>query len=95
MKTLADLLNKYDEITKEAEKERALWYLLKANEKFIERIFDEDKSLQNFHKAFRQRDITADGYTDMAIWVLLDEATLFWNLLESIQMDSTDSLNVE
>lgn len=33
---------------------------------------------ENFHKAFRQMDITDDGNVDMQIWKLLHESDIFW-----------------
>ena len=38
-----------------------------------------------FHKAFRQIDITDDGYTDSAIWNLLSGSILFWRLLNEFK----------
>ena len=81
--TTVELLEKYDKITKEADKERALWLLLKANEKRIKGLIEEDPTGYWFHKAFRQVDVTESGYMDMAIWTLLSEATLFWEMLEA------------
>ncbi len=80
--TTKELLEKYDKITKEADKERALWNLLKANEKHIEGLIEEDPTGYWFHKAHRQVDVTDSGYMDMAIWILLSEASLFWKMLE-------------
>jgi hypothetical protein len=80
--TTTELLEKYDKITKEFDKERALWNLLKANEKHITGLIEEDPTGYWFHKAFRQTDVTDNGYTDMAIWILLSEASLFWGMLE-------------
>jgi hypothetical protein len=59
-----------------------LWNLLKANEKHITGLIEEDPTGYWFHKAFRQTDVTDNGYTDMAIWILLSEASLFWRMLE-------------
>lgn len=80
--TTEKLLKKYDKITKEDDKERALFYLLKANEKHIEGLIEEDPTGFWFHKAFRQTDVTDNTYTDLAIWHLLSKARLFWELLE-------------
>ena len=38
-----------------------------------------------FHKAFRQTDVTDEGYIDIAIWSLLNDSTLFWRLFERVQ----------
>lgn len=80
--TTKELLEKYDKITKEANKERALWNLLKANEKHIEGLIEKDQTGHWFHKAHRQIDVTGSGYMDMAIWHLLTDASLFWKMLE-------------
>lgn len=80
--TTTELLSKYDKITKDAGKERALWNLLKANEKNISGLIEQDATGYSFHKSFRQLDICDSGHTDMAIWELLSEATLFWEMLE-------------
>jgi hypothetical protein len=80
--TTKELLEKYDKITTKANKERALWNLLKANEKHIEGLIEQDATGAWFHKAHRTADVTDSGYMDMAIWILLDEATLFWEMLE-------------
>ena len=82
--TTKQLLDNYDAVTKKSDKERALWNLLKANEKHITGLIEEDPTGNWFHKAFRQVDVTDNGYTDMAIWILLSEATLFWDMLEKI-----------
>ena len=55
--TTKELLEKYDKVTKEADKERALWNLLKANEKHIEGLIEEDATGYWFHKAHRQIDV--------------------------------------
>lgn len=80
--TTEELLEKYDKVTKEADKERALWNLLKANEKHIQGLIENDSTGYWFHKAFRQIDVCETGYMDMAIWNLLYDATLFWEMLE-------------
>ena len=79
--TTTELLEKYDKITKEANKERALWNLLKANEKHITGLIEEDSTGYWLHKAHRQIDVCESVYMDMAIWILLSEASLFWEML--------------
>jgi hypothetical protein len=87
--TTTELLEKYDKVSKEAydncikgaTKERALWNLLKANEKHIQGLIEEDETGYWFHKAFRQVDICESPEMDMAIWQLLSVATLFWEML--------------
>ena len=59
--------------------DRALWHLLKQWESKLPELDDY------FHKAFRQVDVTDDGHTDMAIWNLLSDSTLFWRLFERVQ----------
>ncbi len=79
--TTIELLEKYDEITRANEKERALWNLLKANEKYITGLIEEDPTGFWFHKAHRQVDVCDSGYMDMAIWLSLQDAPLFWKML--------------
>lgn len=79
--TTEKLLEKYDTATRNAGSERALWNLLKANEKHIEGLIEADPTGHSFHKSFRQVDITGSAHVDMAIWLLLSEATLFWDVL--------------
>lgn len=80
--TTEKLLEEYDKVTKLHNKERALWNLLKANEKEITGIIENSPTY--FHTAFRQGDICANGCMDMAICILLDEAELFWELLDKL-----------
>ena len=79
--TTQEMLKEYYELTQDDEVERALWNLLKANEEQIKGLIEEDSTGFYFHKAFRQQDITESGFTDMAIWLLLQEAPIFWNML--------------
>ena len=79
--TTQEMLKEYYELTQDDDVERALWNLLKANEEQIEGLIEEDSTGFYFHKAFRQQDITESGFTDMAIWLLLQEAPIFWNML--------------
>ena len=81
--TTQEMLKEYYELIKnqDDEVERALWNLLKANEEQIKGLIEEDSTGFYFHKAFRQQDITESGFTDMAIWLLLQEAPIFWNML--------------
>lgn len=80
--TTAELLERYGVLTKEQDKERALWNLLKANEKHITGLIEQDPTGHWFHKAHRQIDVCDSGYMDMAIWILLYEAELFWVMHE-------------
>jgi superfamily I DNA and/or RNA helicase len=77
-----ELLDKYNDITALLGKERALYNLLKANESRIYRYINEDETCKWFHKALRQVDVTECSYVDMAIYYLLNEAQIFWNLIE-------------
>lgn len=79
-------MKEYDKATSSANKERALWNLLKSQEVVVKEYFETD--INYFHKAFRQVDVTASGYLDTAIWELLDEATIFWEVLESLNNTS-------
>lgn len=84
-----ELIEKYDVITDEDANnnyfslERVLWNLLKANETEIikHQLLEEDETGYWFHKAFRQIDVTGNANTDMAIWLLLRKAPLFWKLV--------------
>lgn len=78
----------YDNLTKERNKERALWNALMAEWTKVQPLFDED--IDYFHKAFRQMDVTKTGYMDMVIWILLDEAELFWELIEKHNIEVPD-----
>lgn len=86
MKT-EELLKVFDEASKEANKERALYNLLKANEKDITGIVEQDPIY--FMKAFRQTDVCVNGYMDMAIWILLDEAKLFWEVFDKLEQNES------
>jgi len=61
--------------------ERALYRLLVAHEKEITGLIEEDETGLYFHKSFRQIDVTNSGHIDMAIWLLLQQAPIFWNIL--------------
>jgi hypothetical protein len=58
--------------------ERALWHLL---ERWKEKLppLNED-----FHKTFRQTDVTDNEHIDMAIWHLLQESTWFWEIFDKV-----------
>ena len=84
-----ELLDKYNEITTLLGKERALYNLLKANEGKISRFIEEDETCKWLHKALRQVDVTECSYTDMAIYCLLNEAEIFWKLIEGEYKDLT------
>ena len=83
--TTKELLEEYDNITKESNSERVLWNLLKANEKDIESLIEYDNTGYYFHKALRQIDVCKNEYIDMSIWLLLNDAPLFWGLINSKQ----------
>lgn len=87
-----ELLDKYDRLTKLQKRERALWNLLKANEKHIEELIEEDPTGFYFHKSFRQNDVCGNYNMDLAIWLLLNEAKLFWYMLENINTISWEDL---
>jgi hypothetical protein len=63
--------------------ERALWHLLS---QWKDRLPELDGY---FHKAFRQTDVTDDGHTDMAIWCLLQDAPIFWELFNILTKKKT------
>jgi hypothetical protein len=79
--TTHDLLIKYNKNTLDADMERPLWHLLKAHEKQIEGLIEEDPTGQWFHKAFRQIGVTNNKNIDMAIWLLLQDASVFWDTI--------------
>ena len=88
MKTVEQMLERYDEVTRNVdEMERALWHLLKANESNIKDWFELDLSGYRLHKALRQNDVCDDGYTDMAIWNLMHSCKLYWKVLEEKDND--------
>lgn len=91
--TTEELLEKYDKATK-GTKERPLFLILKANEKHIKGLIEEDASGFWFHKAHRTVDVTESGYMDSAIWLLLREAEIFWRcfwrLLKPVDTIETD-----
>ncbi len=47
-----------------------------------------------FHKGFRQTDVTDSGYTDSAIWHLLQGATVFWKLFDKYEFQRDEKFNV-
>jgi hypothetical protein len=75
------LLELFEEKTKDGnnQADRALWHLLSQWEDRLPKLD------HYFHKAFRQADITNDGHTDMAIWCLLNQSTLFWELVTLVR----------
>lgn len=83
--TTEKLLKAYDGLTKNDlryENERALFRLLNGFKKEITGLIEADPSGFWFHKAFRQTDVTGNGDIDMAIWHLLQKASLFWQILK-------------
>ena len=79
--TTKEVLERYYNETQNSYKERGLWHLLKANEKHITGLIEEDPTGYWFHKAYRQIDVTENPNTDLAIWHLLQDAPLFWKML--------------
>lgn len=90
--TTIDLLKEFGTASKKDNRERALWHLLKTNEKEITGIVEGDP--EYFHKAFRQIDVCKDGHMDMAIWLLLDEARLFWKVFDTLKLKDELSVNL-
>lgn len=79
------LLEKLDFATRKNDgMERVLYLLLKANEKHIDGLIEQDLTGRWFHKAFRTCDVCGDGYTDAAIHILLGESELFWLTLRDL-----------
>jgi len=83
-----DLLDKFDKITKTKDKERPLYYLLRAFESEVQVIL-EKCGIEDFHKYFRVSNVTGNPNIDLAIWVLLSESGLFWDLVFSENGDQT------
>ena len=87
--TTKELLERYDLITHfyldinyhRYSCERALYFLLKDNEKHIEGKIEYDETGEWLHKSFRQVDVTGSSNIDLSIWHLLQNAPLFWMIL--------------
>lgn len=74
------LLKRMDEETKDGWGfERALYLLLDG---YKEKLPEPD---DNFHKAFRQWDVTDNSCVDMAIWQSIQQSKVFWRCFESVQ----------
>lgn len=65
----------------QANVDRALYHLLKENESSLPPLDD------NFHKMFRQVDVTTSGDIDMAMWRLINCSEAFWELFEKHRED--------
>lgn len=77
--TTKELLDKLDKATTANEPiDRALYLLLRAYENRITGLVEDDPGY--FHKAFRQTVVTDNGHVDAAIWILLNEAKIFWEV---------------
>ena len=63
--------------------ELALWCLLDSERKNVLLLLDHGHPFQ-FHKSFRQIDVTDSGQKDMAIWHLLDNAKIFWEVFHEV-----------
>jgi hypothetical protein len=59
--------------------DRALYHLIAEHRKDLEGM-----SPGYFHKAFRQTDVTKSAHIDMAFWQLLQDAPVFWKLMEEM-----------
>lgn len=87
--TTKELLDRYDVITKfyldinyhKYSSERSLYFLLKDNEKYLDGKIEHDQTGEWFHKSFRQVDVTGSSNVDLSIWYLLQNAPLFWKIL--------------
>lgn len=81
------LLKEYEEIIQSglypnSFVDSALLRLLKVHKEYINGLIESDSTGAWFHKAFRQTDVTPSGDIDMAIWYLLQEAPLFWQIVK-------------
>lgn len=74
----AEFLELYDEHTRNAiinhGTDRALFHLLTANRQKLGDFPKTSTERYYFHKMFRQTDVTGNGNTDMAIWVLIADS---------------------
>jgi hypothetical protein len=59
--------------------DRALYHLLLEFRKDMEGYTPD-----YFHKAFRQINVTKSGNVDMAFYALLDDAPIFWAIIEEM-----------
>ena len=59
--------------------ERALFNLLRRNKEHLPEVGDY------FHKAFRQTDVIPHPGVDMAVWLLLQDAPIFWAVFDEVQ----------
>ena len=69
----------------ESKSERALFYLLDAYQKDLPDLSNPEW----FHKAFRQTDVTGNGKIDMAIWLLIGQSDVVWDVLETFNRGGT------
>lgn len=73
-------LKNYDEYTKHTSSvDRALYILLEKYKDKLPPLND------NFHKAFRQIDITGESGMDNVIWILLTNASVIHEVIEDIE----------
>lgn len=61
--------------------ERALYLLLRDEE---ENIYIPDDNPASFHKSFKQIDVTKSGKRDAAIWILLNQSTIIWEVMDEV-----------
>jgi len=47
-----------------------------------------------FHKAFRQVDVTDDGFIDGLIWTLLQGANIFWEVFNTFEVQRNDKFHI-
>lgn len=89
--TTVELIDRYYKVTEEklredfsrsTEVERVLAHLLMEHKKLISEgdPIETDPSGYWFHKMFRQTDVI-NMHADMSIWLLLQNAPIFWELV--------------
>ena len=84
------LLKEFDEATvnnwddKNHYADRALYHALLRWEDSIPPLEQLKEQDTNFHKIFRQTDVTESGHTDMIIWCLLEQSQVFWQIYEKV-----------
>lgn len=67
----------------------ALWHVLAANVNELGAFPRNGSQRYNFHKGFRQYDVTGCGHQDMTIWYLIHESLELMPAMEKFSKKST------
>lgn len=86
---LLELLDKETREDTNGYADRALWHALKRWEDNLPELGGD------FHKTFRQCDVTDSGHTDMVIWCLLNHSERFWRLFEMVHKEKPGAMDNE